>query len=282
MPTASITASASTICSGTDVTFTATTVSSAQYRFLVNGNEVQNSGSATYHSPSFANGDMVKVEVTALGCTQTSPATMMVVNASPVVSLTSSKSEACQGDQIILTASSGSSTYNFLYKNGGVWTSLQNNGSNVYSATLSNSSTVRAVATSASGCLSTTNDIVLTMDALPSSVSIDPFTAVCAGQSLTLTATATGATQYAFLVNGTVAQAKSPANTFTSVFTNNQLVTAIAYSAQGCSTQSASEAVTVNSAPVVTLVANKTSQCSGETLTFTSSTGDSYNFMLNG
>ena len=136
----SIGATATTICSGTSVTFTATPTnggSTPSYQWKVNGSNV-GTDSATYTSTTLANGNTVTVEMTsnASPCLTGSPATSntvtMTVNTTPSASIVSNNGPSiCYGSDAVFTISGTSSdviTYNL------------NGGSNT-TATLTGSST---------------------------------------------------------------------------------------------------------------------------------------------
>jgi hypothetical protein len=136
----SIGATATTICSGTSVTFTATPTnggSTPSYQWKVNGSNV-GTNSATYTSTTLANGNTVTVEMTsnASPCLTGSPATSntvtMTVNALPSASIVSNNGPSiCYGSDAVFTVSGTSSdviTYNL-------------NGASNTTATLTGSST---------------------------------------------------------------------------------------------------------------------------------------------
>lgn len=99
-------------CIGTNITFTATPTNGGttpNYKFTVNGLQVQNSSSNTYSSPILNNGDVVTVELTSnANCivynniaTPVSPITM-VINSKPNLSVTN-PSAVCSPNTINIT-----------------------------------------------------------------------------------------------------------------------------------------------------------------------------------
>ena len=136
----SIGATATTICSGTSVTFTATPTnggSTPSYQWKVNGSNV-GTNSATYTSTTLANGNTVTVEMTsnASPCLTGSPATSntvtMTVNASPSASIVSNNGPSiCSGSDAVFTISGAATdviTYNL---NGGSNTTATLTGSSM-------------------------------------------------------------------------------------------------------------------------------------------------------
>jgi uncharacterized protein (TIGR02145 family) len=126
----SIAASATTVCSGTSVTYTATATnggSSPAYAWLVNGNTVSGATNSTY-SYSPANGDLVKCQMTSsVSCPSVSPAVSntitMTVNPANVVSVTVAPSAyaVVTGTTVTFTATptnGGTAPYYVWKKNG--------------------------------------------------------------------------------------------------------------------------------------------------------------------
>jgi gliding motility-associated-like protein len=247
----SITASATTICTGTAVTFTASPTnggSTPTYQWLVNGLNVSGTG-ATFTSSTLANNDKVSVVMTAAGsgvsCIVNSPAVSNQIaitisnSLAASVSITASQISACPNTAITFTASATNGGSAPTYK----W---QINGSPVSgeisatftSSVLKNNDLVTVVMTAGgtgTGCITgspaTSNAVTMTIsNNLIPSVSIaagasGPF---CAGSSITFTATATNggtAPAYVWKVNGTAVGATGA--TFASSTLNNSDVVTV-------------------------------------------------------
>jgi hypothetical protein len=213
--TASISASATTICAGTNVTFTATTNAGAvTYQWKVNGTNV-GTNAATYSSTTLANNDNVTCTITATstpcvtGVPVTSNTIQMIVN--PVlnasVSLAASATTACAGDNITFTATSvnGGSSPTYQWKlNGAVVAGAS--GAVITSNQVPNGGVVSVVMTSnASPCLAgspaTSNSITIIVKPVAAAVTITPAApTVCEGAVATLTATGGGVTNIPVLV----------------------------------------------------------------------------------
>ncbi|CAN5296763.1 hypothetical protein BH09BAC1_BH09BAC1_12480 [soil metagenome] len=164
-PTVTLAATATTICAGTLVTFTATPsagASGGNYNFYRNGVSVQNGTNNTYANNALGNNDSVRVVFTAsASCVSSTPVSSntitMTVNptVTPTVILAISQNNICPGTSVTFTATSnngGSSpTYSFI-RNG---VSVQNGAGNAYiTSTLSNNDSVRVVLTSNANCSS--------------------------------------------------------------------------------------------------------------------------------
>ncbi len=183
-----ISASASTVCAGTTVTFTATPINGGiapLYQWLVNGNPQGTNGSTFTYTP--INGDVVRVRLTSnVTCPNPVPAisNVITITVNPVVvpSVTISASETvfCEGTTVVFTAATPT--------NGGLNPTYQwfvgaipvGTNSNTYSTiTLTNGQIVSVVLTSSEACASpqavTSNLIQVTVNPnLPVSVAVAP------------------------------------------------------------------------------------------------------------
>jgi hypothetical protein len=250
-PSVSISASTgSTICAGTNVTFTATPTNGGtpSYQWKLNGNNA-GTNSNTYSNSSLAGGDQVSVVMTSsLGCaspqTATSNTITMTVTASvtPSVSISASPgSTICAGTNVTFTATptnGGTPSYQWKLNGNNVGTN-----SNTYSnSSLANGDQVSVVMTSSLGCASpqtaTSNTITMTVTAsvTPSvSISASPGSTICAGTNVTFTATPTngGTPSYQWKLNGNNVGTNS--NTYSnSTLANGDQVSVVMTSSLGC------------------------------------------------
>ena len=162
-PSVSVTASATSICSGTNVTFTATPVNGGtpSYQWKVNGLNVSGSGSI-YSSSTLSNGDQVSVEMTSTkNCVTAATVTSNVVSmnvssaVAPSVTINSNDTVVCAGSSSTFTASAlnAGSSPSFQWKVNGV-----NAGTNSssFTGTLINNDVVSVILTSSLSCASRT------------------------------------------------------------------------------------------------------------------------------
>jgi predicted nucleic-acid-binding Zn-ribbon protein len=265
-PAVTINASATAICTGTTVTFTANAVNGGTtpvYQWLVNGSPA-GSNSAVFVSSALGDGDVITCVLTSnAGCTTTStatssPITITVTNGlQPSVTVTTSADSICAGSSVTFTASAvnagNSPLYQWLVNNSPVSSST-----NVYStSTISGNDVVVCVVTSNAGCSNGT-----TVTSLPVSVTVNPIltpavsvstanTTVCAGQNTVFTATPVNggnSPAYQWLVNGNTVGGNAPVFA-TTTLNNSDVVTVHLTSNAGCT--STPDAVSVPVAMIV-------------------------------
>ncbi|MBK7376899.1 MAG: hypothetical protein IPJ02_15525 [Chitinophagaceae bacterium] len=308
------------ICSGTSVTFTATTGNTAggtiNYDFKINGSSVQNGASNTYTTNTLTNGNIVSCDISISGgtCLTTNTATSntitMVVNPNliPSVNITANPGTTiCFGSSVTFTATPNNGGpapgYQWQVNGGNVGT----NASTYTTNSVANGDNVTVIITSSLTCASpssaTSNTITMVVNPnlIPSvNITANPGTTVCSGTSVTFTAvagnTAGGTVTYDFKINGGSVQ-NSGSNTYTTnTLTNGNIVSCdINISGGTCLTTNTATSNTIamtvnsNSTPSVSIIANPgTTVCSGTSVTFTATAGNTgggivnYNFKVNG
>ena len=135
-PSVSVVATATTICAGTSVTFTANPVNGGTptYQWKLNGSDISGATNATYTSTALANGNNITCVMTPTNLcvsptTATSNTVTMTVNpvVTPSVSVTATATTICAGTSVNFTATpvnGGTPTYQWKL-----------NGSNISGAT---------------------------------------------------------------------------------------------------------------------------------------------------
>ncbi len=213
-PTVSITANpGNTICTGDNVTFTATPTGLGAvvptYAWTVNGNPV-GGNSATFSSSSINNGDVVQVSMSFTG-----PCNNGTVNSNQIVMTVSSGTPAsvdisvspndtvCAGNTLIFTATPTNGGANPTYQ----WTvngnTVGGNSATFTTNSLNNGDTVRVTMTSSSACVQgpatvTSNPIIITFGLEASCATVG----AQVGQSATVIVSVSGgAAPYTFTVN---------------------------------------------------------------------------------
>ena len=275
------------ICPGTNILFTAT-AGFVNYRFKVNGIDVQSSSSNTFNSTTLTNGSSVTVHVTnANGCISIFGPQVITVNPVPTGVLSSSATTVCSGTNVTFTATAGFALYEFKINS----VTVQGPSAlNTYSSnTLINPSVVMVIVSSSAGCSATFNPLIITVNSLPTgtlTVTENSGTAndniICSGGNVVFTFNA-GMQQYDFMVNG-ISQQSGSSNTYSnSALVNGDVVSLVVTNGLGCSATFTAPAISVIQSPVGILSVSPATICAGEDMTFTATAGfQAYNFMVNG
>jgi hypothetical protein len=308
----SITATATTICTGESVTFTATPVNGGnapQYEWFVSGVSMQTGSSNTFTTTSIINGDDVYVEMTSNDpcvTNQTSTSnqigiTVAIQQAS--VGIFANANNVCLNVPITFTAfpTNGGNAPQFeWFVNGAL---VQSGSSSTYtSSSFVNGDNVYVEMTSNDPCVAiqnvTSNTVVISIvQNLQTSVSIVASdNNVCEGTNVTFNATAVNegtAPVFDWLVNGTSVQTGN-SNTYSAVFNNGDVVTCVLTSSDSCvavtTVTSNAVVMTVNQpSPLnVSIIANPgTTICPGDNVIFTATSTNAgsnpdYEWTLNG
>ena len=301
-----ITSTATTICSGTQVTFTAHPFNGGAtptYQWK-NGTTVVGTGS-TYTSSSLANGNVITCVMTPSGscatpATSTSNAITMTVNGAAVtdsVNISASATNICSGTPVTFTAhpynGGGSPTYQWL-----VGTAVVGTGSTYTSSSLANGNVVTCIMTPSGSCVSpatsTSNAITMTVGSgTPPTIQISGATSVCSGSSNTYTAQITNggnSPSFAWTLNGSPVGSNS--NTLTVPINGTSAIVCTLTSSASCASPATVPSNTVNVtvsssvSPTITIMTSPTTICQGTLATFSATvsgqgTSPSYQWYVN-
>lgn len=281
LPSAIVTALGTTSrCQGDSVLLAANTATGNTYQWRLNGINISGATSASYAAKS---GGVYKVVVTnSSGCTDSSSGTTVTINALPTAVITSPSSPLtfCNGGSVTLNAITGTG-YKYQWQSNGA--NISGATSSSYTASQSGAYTV--VVINATGCSATSSATTVTVNALPSTT-VTPYgsTTRCQGDSVMLNANVATGYTYQWKLNGlpiTGATNSSYAARVSGIY--KVAVT----SSSGCTDSSAGTTVTINSLPVVKILAStSTSICAGASaylsLSSSSSSGVSIQWQMNG
>ncbi len=271
------------ICSGENVIFTAS--GAVVYEFFVDGVSVQGPSTVSSYSTSgLTNNQVVSVEGSISGCLGNEPTITMTVNTAPTTSLTNDDdgdNEVCQGTTVVFTAS-GATNYQFFID--GVSQGAPSTVNTLTSNTIQNGQVIEVVGES-NGCTVSANNTFSVLSVPNVNMTSNNATnIICDGDAISFTGS--NAADYEFFVNNVSVQGPSTNSvlsnpTFT---TGNNDVYVIGTSNNGCSGDSQTIQVQVNAIPTITVVSSDADNtiCEGESVTFTASGGDNYQFILNG
>ena len=250
-PSVTIATPTTTICSGTNITFTPTPTNGGTtptYQWKKNGANVATT--TTYSASNIANSDVISCILTSNAACPSTPTatsnniTMTVTpTVTPSVSIATPTATICAGASVTFTPTptNGGTTPTYQWKKNGINVAT----TPTYTASdLANADVISCIMTSNVNCPSantaTSNTISMTVNANPS-VSISPTTpAYCVGQSVTLAAT-TGLSVYQWSTGASTASISvNAAGTYALTVTN----------ANGCKSNT-SIAVTALAKPTV-------------------------------
>jgi uncharacterized protein (TIGR02145 family) len=306
----SIVSSANPVCAGTSVTYSATPVnggSDPAYQWKINGADVPGETNATFvYIPS--NTEEISCKLTSsLVCTSGSPALSnviaMVVNPLLPVSVSASASAnpVCAGTIVDLTATPVNGGTNPLYQWNLNANDLEGATNVTYSYAPAHSDVVFCKLTSTAVCAinnpASSNTVAMGVNPLlPVSVSVStPTTTVCAGTSVTYTATpVNGGTNpvYQWRINSTPVPGATNA-TYTYVPVNTDVIDCILTSNATCATgnPATSNTITMTVNPImpvsVTISTPSNQVCAGTEVVFTATpvnggTAPGYQWIVNG
>jgi photosystem II stability/assembly factor-like uncharacterized protein len=287
------------ICSGTNVTFTATATNggSPTYQWKKNGTNISAATNSTYSSSTLAGGDNITCSMTSsLSCATGSPATSntitMAVNANVTAGVSigaNPGTSICEGTSVTFTATpaNGGTSPAYQWKNNGSIIGGATN-STFTSSTLANGNAITCVMTSNASCVSgspaSSNSLTMTINPiLPASISItaSPGTTICSGISVAFTATQTngGTTPaYQWQSNGSAISGATNSTYTSSTFTNGDVITCILSSSLTCVSGSpaTSNTLTITVNTTTADAGADTIICPGGTATLTATGGISY------
>ncbi|MEX0965887.1 MAG: PKD domain-containing protein, partial [Bacteroidia bacterium] len=277
-PAASITASGSTtLCDGQTVNLNASTGIGLTYQWLRNNSSIQSATSASYSAGT--SGDYAVRITDSNNCQATSAVETVTVNPLPSASISASGATTfCQGGNVMLSAFAGAG-YTYQWRQ---------NGSNISSATSStynatSSGTYSVEVNTAQGCEAISNNIAVTVNALPSATaSAGSATTFCEGGSVNISANTGTGLSYLWMRDGnTISGATS--SSYSAGQSGNYTVRVT--NASGCENVSSAVSVTVNPMPFVAIASvGSTTICEGDqaNLIAIASGASNYQWLRNG
>ncbi len=253
---------ATAVCTGSIINLTAT--GGATYQWAGPGGFTASGATMTRTATAGTGGTYSVTATDANGCSAIKAVTVTVATSSVSASITGTQTY-CAGTTITLTASGGT-TYQWSGPGGFTATG---NVLSIPNATPAMSGTYIVTVTNAGGCTAS-NSKIITVYALPNAV-ITGNANICVGSTLILSAS--GGTSYAWSGPGFSATTANISRANATVAMSGTYTVTVTGTG-GCKS-TASVMVTVNAKPVVTIT-GLTSVCSGTTITFTATGGDSY------
>lgn len=262
---------AGAICAGTSVTFTATPVNGGTptFQWELNGSPVAGATNTTYVNGSLANGNTVRIRMTATGCVSTptvnSATTTMTVN--PIPAAITGSFTVCPSISTTLSSSTP----------GGIWTSSNTAVATVSAGSVNGvSSGTSTITYSVLGCITTS---VVTVNTAPAAFSVTGGGSFCASSTAGLPVGLSGSASginYS-LSDGTSTVATIPGTgstlsfgTFSVAATYTVSATNPANTCTSAMSGSATIAITAPVPPSIAINPPATTICEGTVVTFTS------------
>jgi len=243
VPTVSVAASTSSICSGTTASLTAT--GATTYSWMPAG------GTASVAVVSPTATTVYTVTGTSLGCSNTQTINLNVT-ATPTVVASATPSVICAGATVSLTAS-GATTYSWM---------PNSSGSGTTTATPS-ASVIYTVSGTTSGCTNT-RTLSVTVNNIPTlTVTTNPSGGALCTTGATATLTAAGTSTAYSWSNGANTASTSVAPSTTTVYTLT--------GTNSCGTTTASATIAVATTPTISATTPSTLSCAGNTVVLTAS-----------
>jgi alpha-tubulin suppressor-like RCC1 family protein len=274
----------SSICSFENVTFTAS--NATVYEFFINSTSVQGpSTNSVFAPPSLVNSDTITVVGTTGGCSFESSEIVMEVLTAPTTTISNDDvggdNIICAGTPVTFT-STGAATYEFLID--GVPVQGPSAVDTFITSGLTNGQVVTVNGVSNTCTVSQSQTFTVLINPIVQLFSNDADNIICEGDPIIFTGS--NAANYEFFVDGISVQ--GPSSDFTlnnpAIAAGPHVVTVVGTAGNGCPDESPAINLTVNAIPTISLSSSDPNDtiCAGETVVFTGSGGDAYQFFVNG
>jgi gliding motility-associated-like protein len=261
------------VCSGQALNLGASSILGASYSWTGPNGFTSSVQNPTITNISVAANGTYSVGVSVSGCGSTAATIAVVVNATPAAPVASSNGPLCAGSTLNLFATNTGATYS--------WTGPNSFSSTSQNPTLASVTTaasgIYSVTASASGCTSSIGTISVTVNPIPAAPTASNNSAICAGQTLSLTASPSGAAYSWTGPNGFTSTSQNP--TIAGVTTAAAGTYSVTQTVLGCTSPAGTTDATVNPTPAAPTASNNSAICAGQTLTLSASSGGtSYNW----
>lgn len=265
IPAAPVAGSNSALCAGQTLSLTASNISGATYNWIGPNSFTSNVQNPTILNPTTTASGNYSVYATVNGCTGPPGIISVTINPTPAAPIPGSNSPICAGQTLSLTSTGGTS-WN--------WAGPNSFSSTLQNPTITNASTLATgnytVTTTANGCTSPPAIIGVTVNPIPSAPILGSNSPICAGSTLSLTATFTAGATYNWTgPNSFTSNIQNP--TITNASTLATGVYSVSATVNGCSGPFATISVTINTIPPAPIASSNSALCAGQTLSLTAS-----------
>jgi gliding motility-associated-like protein/uncharacterized repeat protein (TIGR01451 family)/fimbrial isopeptide formation D2 family protein len=264
------------VCSGSSVQLSAGSVSGANYAWYTDA--ASTNQFSTLQNPSVTNiitNSTFYLLVTVNGCTSALDSTTVVVYPLTAAPNLPADFAVCEGANITLSTNTVASTYNWTGPNG--FTSTQQNPVVINNATASNGGIYTLAIVDVNGCSSADTSVTVTVNPAPAQPAMSTNSAICMGDNLVLSTSAT-ATSYIWTApNGADTTTTTSNTTIPSTSTLYQVGnwSLVIIDANGCSSPaSVPSMVTINNG-ITARAFNNGPACSGNAVQLSTTTVNS-------
>jgi gliding motility-associated-like protein len=260
-PTAS---SNSPVCITNNINLTTPTVAGATYSWIGPGAYTSSAQNPIIVGATGADAGTYSVTVTVGGCTSQQGTTTVVMTANQIPPAVSSNSPVCIGDTIKLFADTIAGAV-YSWTNPFFTSALQNPV--IINATTANAGTYSLTVT-VGGCSSSATTTIVAVNSPPPTPVVSSNSPVCIGSTINLsTPTVSGATYSWTGPNGFASTAQNPS--ISNVTASDAGTYSLTVSTGGCSSPSATVAVTISPGPSTPIASANTPICVGDSLKLT-------------
>ncbi|MFN8416162.1 MAG: T9SS type A sorting domain-containing protein [Cytophagaceae bacterium] len=297
VPSVTATASASSVCQGQSVIFTANPTNGGTaptYKWKLNGNDIPSATNSTYSTSTLQSSDVITVELTSNAACVSAPGTALSSggsvtvnsNVTPTIVVNASSTSVCGTTTVDFTSTPANAGASPTYKWKKNTIDIPGATNSTYSVgSITNGDQFTVEMTSNATCASpatvtaTPVTITVTTPVTPSVALAASATTICTGTSVTFTATPTngGTPTYQWKINGNNQGATTPINTFTSTtLSDGDIVSVVMTTSVTCVTAASANSnqipMVVNEivTPTISITANQTSVCTGGSVIFSS------------
>jgi hypothetical protein len=262
LPTATITTSATSFCTGGSALLSANAGTGLTYQWSNAAGIITGETNATYTAS--ATGTYTVAVTNSSDCSATSSPTTILVMASPIATITSSSNSFCTGGSVVLSANTGTGlTYQWSNASGTIASATNVTytaaAAGTYTVTVSNGT-----------CTGTSTGKTITVNTLPTATITTSATSFCTGGSALLSAnTGTGLTYQWSNAAGIITGETNATYTASATGTYTVAVT----NSSDCSATSSPTTILVMASPIATITSSSNSFCTGGSVVLSANTG---------
>jgi gliding motility-associated-like protein len=268
IPAAPVAGNNSAICAGQTLSLTSS-VSGSIYNWTGPNGFTSTSQNPTIAAATTAASGTYSVTQTVLGCTSPAGTTAATINPIPAAPVAGNNSAICAGQTLSLTSSVSGSIYSWTGPNG--FTSTSQNPTIAGASTLATGD--YSVTQTVLGCTSPAGTTAATINPIPAAPVAGNNSAICAGQTLSLTSSVSGSIYSWTGPNGFTSTSQNP--TIAAATTAASGTYSVTQTVLGCTSPAGTTAATINPIPAAPVAGNNSAICAGQTLSLTSSVSGS-------